>query len=808
MRAAPLGTDPLIDPSQYRHMAATWPAGWIGPGETSFDKSGVWAYRLKVEHHGAVRIHVSADQRYILFLDGKPLGRGPERGDLRHWMYDTYDLSLTGAHTLVAVAWWFSPTGPAQPAEAQQTVRPAFLLMAEGDGADRFHTGKAPWEVKPVDGMSFEGSQASHQYYAVDPRVRVDGFAYPWGVETGAGDGWRASPVVHQAAIGALVWESHPYWLLRPAMLPPMRTFEHDGAVVRHVSAPTMEDLSYEPVRAAGNLSSETAAWQAMLSKQNAITIPPNTRRRVIVDLTNYICAFTRVVTDGGAGATVGVRWTEALAHFDPKRHNHVLAANLKDCRNDIDGRHFLGYGDTFTTDGGRHREFRSLWWGAGRFIEIDVRTGAEPLTIGRVEFTRTEYPYSFNADFKSSDERLANVIPLALHTLQMCSHETSMDCPFYEQLNYAGDTRLQSLVAMTCAEDDRLVRKGIKLFDWSRNGDGWTSSRYPTRVLQTIPTFGMCWVSMVFDYARYRGDRAFLATCMPGVRAVIERWREQIDENGLVVLPAGWNFVDWVSGWQSGVPRSKPGQHSCVVQWQLVYTLELAAQLEEMMNEPLLAQRHRQTASSLAARAEQVYFDEARGLLADDEGREHFSEHAQALAILSGHLSANLRQRVGRVLIDRDASLAATSIYFSHYTFEALRLLDRTDKIIDRMQLWFDHESMGLKTLLESPEPSRSDCHAWGAHPVYHYYATLLGIRPAGFGFDTVEITPRLGSLQWAEGTMTHPKGHIHARFSVSNGRLSGEVTLPAGVTGKLVWSQRVAALASGRTTIDCSDS
>lgn len=807
MRASPLALDPLIDPSDYRHMAACWPASWVGPGETSFDTSGVWAYRLKVDHRAAMRIHVSADQRYVLFLDGKLIGRGPERGDLRHWMYDTYDLSLSGAHTIVALTWWISPSSPIPPAEAQQTVRPGFLLMGEGDGADHFHTGKAAWEVKPVAGVSFIGSKASNQYYAVDPRIAVDGRAYPWGVEAGAGDGWLAAKTIHQAAVGAMVSESHPYWLLRPAMLPAMRTLIHAGAVVRHVSVPEADDLSLELVQASTNKPDEIGPWQQLLSGTGPVQIPAHTRRRVIVDLSNYLCAFTHVVTSRGAGATVAVRWTEALAGFDPARHKHVLDANRKDCRDDINDRHFLGYGDRFTSDGGANREFRSLWWGAGRYIEIDVRTSDEPLTIERIEFVRTEYPYHFSADFKASDERLAKVIPLALHTLQMCSHETSMDCPFYEQLNYAGDTRLQSLVAMTCSDDDRLVRKGIKLFDWSRTGDNWPSSRYPTRMLQTIPPFGMWWVAMVCDYARYRGDRAFLATCMPGVRAVLERWREQIDERGLVVLPAGWNFVDWVRGWRGGVPIARPGEHSGVVQWQLIYTLELAAQLEEMMNEPLLAQRHRQTASALAARAEQVYFDASRGLLADDEGREHFSEHAQALAILSGHLSANLRERVGRVLIDRDASLASTSIYFSHYTFEALRLLDRVDRIIDRMQLWFDHEAMGLKTLLESPEPSRSDCHAWGAHPVFHYCATILGIRPAGFGFQTVEIRPRLGPLSWAEGSVVHPKGRLHTRFEAVIGGLRGEVTLPPGVTGRLVWKDRDIALQPGTTPVDCRD-
>src|SRR5262245_9337715 len=68
----------------------------------------VAAYRLRLQLTAPLRtrIHVSADQRYILFVDGVRRGRGPERGDKLHWFYQSYDLELApGAHTLVAQVW-------------------------------------------------------------------------------------------------------------------------------------------------------------------------------------------------------------------------------------------------------------------------------------------------------------------------------------------------------------------------------------------------------------------------------------------------------------------------------------------------------------------------------------------------------------------------------------------------------------------------------------------------------------------------------------------------------------------------------
>lgn len=116
-----------------------------------------------------------------------------------------------------------------------------------------------------------------------------------------------------------------------------------------------------------------------------------------------------------------------------------------------------------------------------------------------------------------------------------------------------------------------------------------------------------------------------------------------------------------------------------------------------------------------------------------------------------------------------------------------AYRLLQRMDAFLARLSLWFDLVDGGLKTPVESPEPSRSDCHGWGAHPLFHYFATLLGIRPASFGFRTVEVRPQLGSLAHASGTMVHPLGEIVVDLHVKEGVLRGRVSLPADVVGTL---------------------
>lgn len=109
-----------------------------------------------------------------------------------------------------------------------------------------------------------------------------------------------------------------------------------------------------------------------------------------------------------------------------------------------------------------------------------------------------------------------------------------------------------------------------------------------------------------------------------------------------------------------------------------------------------------------------------------------------------------------------------------------------------------------GLKTTIESPEPARSDCHAWGAHPVYHFYASLLGIRPAEPGFRRVHIEPQMGHLTNVQATLVHPQGAISVQLSRQDDVLRGAITLPDALSGTLVLTSGTIPLHGGRQSVD----
>ena len=783
-RPAWIMAQPPSAQSQFQSLAAA----------SSQPLPAVTAYRRQFELAAAavIRVHVSADERYLLYVDGEVVGRGPERGSDRAWFYESYDLTLTaGAHMLVALVWQLGELAPL----AQVGLAGGFLLEAEGEHGARLSTKSAAWEWKPVGGISFDLPAGARQMaWFVEPIQTTDGAAYPWGVERGAGEGWEPAGARREDI--AFPFGIHAVHELRPALLPSQLAVPRRGGRVRYAAAAAWDDPQFIAVPAGGGLEEDASAWQAWLDGVQPLVIPAHSHREVILDLEEYVCAYPQLELSGGRGSRVVVGWAEAL-HLD-------ASGASKGQRDEVAGRTFIALcRDVILPDGGEGRQFEPLWWRSGRYVALLIATGEEPLTLERAGFLETRYPLAMESRFRSSDPRLDAITPLALRSLQMCAHETYMDCPYYEQMMYVGDTRLEALTTYAITHDDRLPRKALLLFGLSRLPDGLTQARYPGRDVQVIPPFALWWVGMVHDYALWRSDRAFVAGLLPAVRAVLDGFLAYVDADDLLQAPGGWNFADWIEAWPIGVPPDGFGGCSGVLQWHLVYTLGLAARLEEWVGDPFVAQRWQGWRGRLVAAAKAHFWDEARGLFADDGAHTSFSEHVQCLALLSGVLEGEQGARTAQNLL-ADTSLTRATIYFTHYLFETYRVLEQPAAFYARLGLWFDLPAQGFKTTPEQPEPSRSDCHGWGAHPLYHFFATVLGIRPAAAGFAEVEIRPMPGELTELAGAMVHPRGEIAVELHFAPGHVRGSVALPEGVHGTFCYGGKTIELRPGMQAVD----
>ncbi len=790
---------PVVEPSSdanIRRRYAIEGASWIWhPDRPAGQVAAVrFANAFRLDAPQDLVLHVSADQRYELSLDGQVISLGPDRCDIRHWSFASYRLSLPpGRHELEALVWWIGPHAPT----AQLSRRGGFILAAEGPLDGQLTTGKGPWTAADLAGWSFDGRPGEL------PAHMVGGFQTIDGRELFGSAGRPVPPAVVLGPLEDSEWSSaRAGWALHPSPLPdqlcrPLRP----GRVIAVIDG----GLNGErPLGAEDLRGPAIAEWQQVVAGSRAVTVPPGRTVSVLWDLGDYYCGYSQAALAGGEGGELSMTWAEALFERPVSRWS-----KHKGSRRELVGKFYRGPRDTFIADGGEGRSFRSCWWRAGRYLLLTARAEAAPLRVESVSIRETRYPLENEGQFRAADALPERIAPFALRGLQMCAHETFMDCPHYEQLQYVGDTRLQMLVSYVLTRDDRLCRRALELFDWSRWMHGFVNSSYPSGP-QMISTFPPYWVLMVRDFAYWRDDLPLVRSLMIGVRAALEQYLHLRRPDGLLHRLPGWPFVDTVPEWIDTLygPDVRKGP-SAVVNLLYARALLAAADLEDVVGEAELSARNRRLARHTADSVLERFWVADRSLVADDDGRQAFSEHAQCLALLAGVLPRERRASCFEALLSAPDLCRAQPMYWMHYLFETFGLFGRGDLVMAKLGIWGDLMADGFVTPPEMYEPSRSDCHGWGSHPLYHFQATLAGIRPAAPGFAAVEIAPAPGPLRRIESRLPHPRGFIEAEMEFAPGDADppacrATVILPPATRGVFRWRGQERQLHPGRQQVD----
>ena len=663
--------------------------------------------------------HVSKDNRYRLYVNGTQVSSGPQRSDVMHWRYETVDIAprlRAGTNAIAAVIWnW----GPRHPVGQHSILAPHSFSRADSPREAVVNTG-AGWKLyrdSAYAELRVLPQDIRNAYYAAAQGESVDGARYPWGWERTdyvdrdwftVPEGARSATVgqVHlHAAPGRGGYGDGSGWQLEPRDIPPMEESEIRFASVR---------------RAAG-----ISATDGFIKGGDALVIPPNSHVSLMLDHAKTTNAYTVLETSGGAGSTVTLTYAEAA----------VDSAGRKGNRNDIAGREVHGIRDRFLPGGGDHRRFQTLYGRSGRYVNVDVETGAEPLRIHDIHGIFTAYPFVQRGHFSSDLPWLADMWKMNWNGARIGAFETYMDTPYYEQLQYIGDTRLQALISLYVAGDDRLVRQAIKHFDDSRIPEGITASRYPSQLQQLISPFALVHVAMVHDYYMHRDDPQFVRQFLPGIRGILDWYGRRVDSTGMLGPMPYWNFVDWAERWQRGVPAGADDGHSATISLLYAYALDRAAVLEGDLGVRGMAQAYRARADSLRVATRQRAWDPARKLFRDSPDSAAYSQQTNVLAILADAIPvAEQRALMERVLAD--STLIPASYYFSFYVLEALQKVGLGDRYIEQLAPWRAMLALGLTSAPEKPEPTRSDSHAWSAHSNYGLLATVLGVRPASPGF------------------------------------------------------------------------
>ncbi len=733
-------------------------------------------------------IHISADNRYRLFVNGIFASKGPAHSDLHHWYYETLDLTSLlkeGENTLAAEVVNFGP----KRTFSRFSANTDFFVQGHGQSEAAVNTIPGNWltyhnrAVYPNIVEWINKKDVAFGLYVANPTDSIISALYPWGWELPGYDDshWQEAAWSNNAGgrdtqyagginySGGKLLVHRPIQLLKESVEMFTRIVRRDGI---------------DP----GN---------NFLKGREILQIPPDTEVSLLIDQTYLTIGYPEMTISGGKGSIIRAGYAETLYNPDRK---------TKGNRNELDNKIFVGIEDVFVADGRLNRLFRPLSHRAFRFIQLKIKTEDAPLTIHRYFNKRVGYPLELKAAFSSDQEKLNNLMEPGWRTASLCAQDILLSDAYYEQMQYVGDCKVHNLAILYLSSNDDLVRNQLMQTDWSRFPDGLTLACYPNAFHLVIPFYSLVWIEMIHDYMMWSGDREFTSQFELGIHNVLEWFHNRVQENGLLGPLEWWNDVDWSPGFPNGVPPGIEDGNSALFTLEYAKALQKASEILLFTGDSTRANQYNERAGRLIKAVNRHCFDESKGLYAETPSFDNYSQHTNILAILTGAVQdMEASQLMTKVL--EEESLHQVALFFRYYLLEALYETGKGDEFVPEIQPWFDMMDHGLTTFTEIPvtwEDQRSDCHPWSTSPNIHFFRSVTGIRALEPGFKKFQIKPRFGELNSIKSKLPLKTGDIKVELQRSGESLNGYIDVPPEKEGVFIYQDIRIELSEGVNEIN----
>lgn len=456
----------------------------------------------------------------------------------------------------------------------------------------------------------------------------------------------------------------------------------------------------------------------------------------------------------GGIGAEVRILYAESYVIEEDGK----LRKRKRSDRNGI----LSGIEDVIVLSGKTVR-WEPLWFRAFRYIQVTVTAGSEPADLKPLGYTEIRYPLEGRTVITSPEKWVDRLYEISRRTLENCMHDSYEDCPYYEQLQYLMDTRLEAVYTHRLSGDVRLSRQAIRLFAASQTPSGFLQARYPCAKEQIIPEFSLFFLEMLLDDYEQTGDRDFARRYLPSTYGIVQAFMDHIGTNGMFGQIGYWEFADWTEAWADthGTPTAAVKEQSALHNLHFAYAVKCLSDLLEMLGETNHAHEMRLIAGRVATAVHHECYDRARQMYKEGKTTEQFSQHAQIWAVLCGIAEGKIaRNALEHALNDPDVIPCSFCMQF--YLFRALQKAGMYEKTLPLWEQWKGLIEDDLTTIPENPGQPRSDCHGWGAVPLYEFPAVWLGVNPGTPGWKTIRITPQTELIRNCSGTCHTPAGPV----------------------------------------------
>lgn len=730
----------------------------------------------KIPEH--LYLHISADSRYKLYVNGRFAEWGPSKGNDKIWYYDEIDLApwlSPGENVLAVEVLRYPALHWRGNCSTFRTPVPGLYIRPCGSPEEELLL-KGSWKCRKREGFQIV---PENRYFApmkiyetVSPPEEEHGWKLPGYTD----DSWEdAREYGEEDLSSAPVLKA-----MQPRTIPFGRRKKRRFCGVKRI-----EQSRYNPDE-----------WNAFLEGKTEIRIPPHTKETVEIDAGELMTGFLRLAVLGGKAGQICLLQSECYAGEIRQNKDPFKCMPVKGDRTDSVHGKLYGYTDRYTVSGKGDREIPELyepfWFRTFRFIRLEIETEEEELILAGFDYEETGYPLEISAEAEVSDPSMKGIWDICERTLRRCMHETYMDCPFYEQLQYAMDSRSQILYTYASSGDDRLARKCMDDFLGGVREDGLTNSCCPNYEANVIPGFSVYYIGMVYDHMMYFGDKELIRRHLPAIRGILGHFDSHLDERGLVGKIGDlngtpgqfWSFVDWAPEWAAttGVPPATRKGPVTMESFLYILGLQYAGALCEYLGLENESREYRDRASAVAEGVK-TYCRGERGMFQDGPGTEDYSQHCQVFAVLTETVSSEEGRRLLKETLDHPSDYAQCSVAMMFYLFRALErcgLYGYTDRLWD---LWREMVKNHMTTCAEDSLESRSDCHAWGALALYELPAAVLGVRPGKPGWEEILVSPVPSHLKWARGEVPTGKGKVSVSWErEEEDRIHLHISAPRG--------------------------
>jgi len=740
---------------------------------------------------------LTADSRYVMWVNGEEVGRGPARSQPYRQRYDSYDLApylVIGTNVVaVLVTYYGQPMSFWQPAPAGSS--PDAVLVFEAQLGEEVLISDEAWRVQRSSAWSLLAGSKGGEGVPVEI-LDARGLPRGWRQADLDDSDWESAalvPAFHPASLGETRPPTYPYGRLLP------RGISHlQGEVV----APArVLDSSTRPTPEWSSDHPATRVTQALLVEPigtEAAEIPATFHLEVgqvhhlSVDFGRIVAGFVELDLEAPAGTTVELFYREKVY-----RPEHAWLAEDPET-----GARYVtaGGGETFAA-----AELNGL-----RYVHLVVHSAeTAEVTINRIEVREHLYPRTGNAYFRSDDERLNALYRAGIRTVQLNSLDSYTDCPTREQRAWVGDAVVHQMVDLATNEDWGLARNYLELSD-SPRPDGIlpmvVASDIEASGGLTIPDWSLSWIHGVYLQYWHDGDLESVHRHLPSIERVLRWYTNYLDDRHTIADVPEWNLVDWASIFLSG--------RSSILTALWARGLLEFAELSDAVGNSGSADWARQSHDA-ARPGYEDFWDAERGLyvdhIVDGKRRPAASQVAQASAIISGLAPQErwdqiieamtdskrlvVRSWIGsetggydhgkfqeqmrgiqRIDWDPEREMVLAEPFFSYAVHDAVARAGRAELLIDLVRRWEEFLVDGYDTFGECWGWG-TPVHGWSSTPSRDLVSYVLGITPAEPGFRRVRIAPRLGQLREVAGAVPTPHGLVEVRIAGTEAEVQSPV-------------------------------